>query len=144
VKIVRIKTWHWLVAALALAVALDWFIQHPDGHTRELNRAIESKASAQLKSYPYPFRVLRVESGTAVMATPRNFDVPAFRALGALFPDLDVKDTHSPAYMAAQQTLATVQTEARTIVLSQPGIASIRWELDKAWLGAHGIDVPAK
>jgi hypothetical protein len=140
----RLKTWHWLVAVLLLAIAGDWLVQRPDGRSRELNRAIESQASAGLKAYPYPFRVLRMEGDTAVMATPRNFDVPAFRALGALFPDLDVKDTNSPAYLAAQQELAAVQSEARAIVLAQPGVAGARWELDKAWVGAHGIELPAK
>lgn len=143
-KTTRIKAWHWLVVAVALAVVLDWLVQRPDGRTRELNRAIEAQASAKLKSYPYHFRVLRVEGGMAVMATPRNFDVPAFRALGALFPDLNVRDTDSPAYLAAQQELATVQTEVRAIVLAQSGITGARWELDKAWLSAHGIDVPVK
>jgi hypothetical protein len=143
-NIARIKKWHWLVAGLLLAFALDWFIQRPDHRSRELNQFMASQASERLRAYPYQFRVLHVEGTTAVLSTPRNVDVPARRALGALFPDLDVKDANNPAFIAAQQELAAVQTEARTIVQSQPGITAVRWELDQAWLAAHGIDMPAK
>jgi hypothetical protein len=143
-NISRIKMWQWLLVGVVFAATLDWFIQRPDDRARELNRVLESQGSARLKAYPYPFRVLRVEGNTAVLATPRNVEVPAFRALGALFPDIDVKNANNPAFIAAEKELAAVQTEVRDIVKSQPGIAGFRWELDKAWLGAHGIDIPVK
>ena len=38
--------------------------------------------------------------------------------------------------------MATVQGEASKIVQSQPDIKSVRWELDRKWLYAHGIEVP--
>jgi hypothetical protein len=140
----RLKTWQWLLLALLLAFAADWWIQRPDSRSRELNRVIETQGSALLKAYPYRFHVLRVEGGTAVLGTPRNVDVPALRFIGAIHPEIDVKNAGDPAFIAAETTLAAVQSEASRLVAAQPGIAAVRWELDKPWLNAHGIDVPAK
>ncbi|MCL2635553.1 MAG: hypothetical protein FWD50_02845, partial [Betaproteobacteria bacterium] len=81
-----IKSWHWIVLVIALLVALDWAIRRPDARSRELNDIIANQASEALRSYPYQFQVLRVEGDAAVMSTPRNFDVPAFRMLGVLYP----------------------------------------------------------
>ncbi|WP_295002267.1 hypothetical protein [uncultured Dechloromonas sp.] len=139
-----IKSWQWIVIALALLVALDWAIQRPDPRTREVNRVLERDASQKLKDYPYRFRVLRVEGETAVMSTPRNFDVPAFRMLGVLYPDINVKDANNPAFIAVERLLGQVQDEARGIVLAQPGIREVRWELDSAWLQRQGIEVPGR
>ena len=139
-----IKPWQWIVIVLILLIALDWAIQRPDPLTRELNRALASEASQKLKDYPYQFRVLRVEGTTAVLTTPRNFDVPAFRMLGVLYPDINVKDANNPAFIAVEHLLGQVQDEARDIVLAQPGIEQVRWELDKPWLHRKGIDVPER
>jgi hypothetical protein len=140
----QLKTWHRILIGLALFTAVSWLVHRPDGRTRQLNDLIAEKASPQLKGYPYEFRVLRTEGSVAVMATPRNFDVPAFRMLGALYPNLNVRDPNDPAFVAAQKTLGEVQGEARTIVMSQPGITGVRWELDQQWLAAHGIEAPVK
>ena len=137
------KLWHWLLIVVGLLAALDWAIQRPDSRTRELNRAIETQASQKLKDYPYPFKVLRVEGATAVMSTPRNFDAPAFRMLGVLYPDINVKDANNPAFIAVEHLLGQVQDEAKDIVLAQPGIEQVSWELDRAWLHRKGIEVPA-
>mgnify|MGYP000107754413 FL=1 len=140
----KIKSWQWVLLVLAFLVALDWAIRRPDGRTRELNSVIEAQASQQLRNYPYPFHVLRVEGGTAVMGTPRNFQMPAFRFLGALYPEVNVKDHNNPAFIAVEHLLGQVQDEAKDIVLAQPGITDIRWELDKGWLRRKGIEVPDK
>jgi hypothetical protein len=41
-----------------------------------------------------------------------------------------------------EHLLGQVQDEAKDIVLAQPGITDIRWELDKGWLRRKGIEVP--
>jgi hypothetical protein len=138
----QIKSWQWALLVIALLVALDWAIRRPDAKTRELNDIIATKASQKLKDYPYQFQVLRVEGSTAVMSTPRNFDSPAFRMLGVLYPDINVKDPNNPAFIAVEHLLGQVQDEAKDIVLAQPGITDIRWELDKGWLRRKGIEVP--
>ncbi len=139
----KIRTWQWLVIALTLLIALDSAIRRPDARSRELNRIIVAQASPRLRDYPYPFRVRRVEGGTAVMGTPRNYEVPAFKVLGALYPQVNVKDANNPEFIALEQTLGAVQAEARSIVASQPGIAGVRWELDRDWLTAHYIETPS-
>lgn len=140
----KLKAGHWILIVITLLVALDWAIRRPDGRTRELNDIIATQASERLRSYPYKFHVLRVEGETAVMATPRNFDVPAFRMLGALYPNINVKDHDNPEFIAVERLLGQVQDEAKDIVLAQPGIKGIRWELDRNWLRRQGIEVPDK
>ena len=136
-----IKSWQWVLMAIALLAAIDWVIQRPDQRTRELNQALVTQASQKLRDYPYQFHVIRVEGDTAVMGTPRNFDVPAFRMLGVLYPDINVKDANNPAFIAVERLLGQVQDEAKDIVLAQPGIKQVRWELDRNWLQRKGIEV---
>jgi hypothetical protein len=138
----KLKSWQWVLIVLALLVALDWAIRRPDGRARQLNEVLATQASPALRDYPYHFHVLRVEGETAVMATPRNVEVPAFRALGVLYPDIDVKNPNNPAFIAIEQLLGRVQGEAAGLVKSQPGIKDVRWELDREWLRSRGIDVP--
>ena len=97
-----------------------------------------------MKAYPYQFYVLRVVGETAVMATLRNFQSPAFRFLAVLYPEINVKDHNNPAFIAVEKLLGQVQDEAKDIVLAQPGIKSVSWELDKEWLRRHHVEVPDK
>lgn len=138
----KINFAHWLGIAIALAFLVDWLVQLPDGRAREINSAIEAKGSAELRNYPYRFRALRVSGNTAVLSTPRNVSVPAFRFLGIIHPGIDVKNPNDPAFIAAEKELAAVQSEAMSIARAQDGIKGVQWELDKAWLAKHGIDVP--
>lgn len=138
------KKRYWAMLALLFLVGLDWYIRAPDARSRQLTRAIEAQAGASLKSYPYRFHVMKVDGDTAVMGTPRSFTVPAFRMLAVLHPGIDSKNPNDPAFIAAERLLGEVQAEARSIVLQQPGIKDVRWELDRDWLLAHHIDVPAK
>lgn len=138
------KKRYWAILVLVLVVGLDWYIRAPDSRSRQLTDSIEAQASAKLKSYPYKFRVMKVNGETAFISTPRNFEVPAFKALGALFPEINTRNQNDQAFIAAEQMLGEVQSEARSIVLAQPGITEVRWELDRDWLVAHSIDVPRK
>lgn len=140
----RIGKKYWVIAILAFLVGLDWYIRAPDARSRQLTDVIEAQASEKLKAYPYQFRVLKVAGGTAWLSTPRNVQVPAFKALGALYPDINVKDANDPAFIAAERLLGEVQSEARAIVQAQPGIKEVRWELDREWLAAHFIEVPER
>lgn len=140
----RLKKIYWVIAVLVFIFGLDWYIQAPDSRSRVLTGAIEAQASPKLKSYPYKFWVMRVDGSTAVMSTPRNFDVPAFKALAVLYPDINTKDANNPAFIAVEQLLGEVQGEARAIVLAQPGIKDVTWELDREWLRKHFIEVPEK
>lgn len=138
------KKRYWAIIVLLFLVWLDWYIRAPDAQARRLTEVIATQGSAKLKSYPYKFWVMKVDGKTAVLSTPRNFDVPAFKALGALYPDINTKDANDPKFIAAEHLLGEVQSEARAIVLAQPGIGDVRWELDRAWLKSKFIDVPDK
>lgn len=133
---------HWLVLAAVIAFVADWWVQRPDSRARDINAVIEAQGSAALHNYPYHFRVLRVSGDTVVLATPRNVSVPAFRFLGVIHPEIDVKNPNDPAFIAAEKELAAVQTEVMNLAKAQPGIKRVQWELDKAWLAKNGIDVP--
>ena len=136
------KKWHWIVLMVVLVVVGDWLSHRPDTRSRELNNLISEQGSVQMKAYPYQFRVLRVDNGVVYMTTLRNRDVPALKAIAALNPGMNVMDHNDPAFIKAEKEMATVQGEASKIVQSQPDIKSVRWELDRKWLYAHGIEVP--
>jgi len=138
------KKRYWAIPLLIALVGLDWYIRAPDSHSRQLTSVIESQAGAEMKQYPYRFKVLKVVGETAYVSTPRNFDVPAFRALAVLYPEINTKNPNDPAFIAAEQKLGRVQSEAQAIVLAQPGIKEVRWELDRDWLAAHHIEMPPK
>jgi hypothetical protein len=138
----KMTFWHWLVIAVVVAFIADWLVQRPDDRARQINAAFEEKGSDALRKYPYRFRALRVSGETAVLSTPRNVTVPAFRFLGVIHPELDVRNPNDPAFIAAEKELAAVQTEAMNIAQAQEGIKRVQWELDKAWLASHGIEVP--
>lgn len=116
-----------------------WFGLRTDPAVQVLNQAIQGRGSQTLQNYPYAFRVLRLENGVAIMATPRSPEVPVYRMIAAIYPNLAGKAPNDPDFVAAQKVLAEVQSEARQIVLNQPGISGVKWELDRNWLIAHGI-----
>ena len=118
-----------------------WFGVRTDPAVQALNQAIQSTGSMDLRNYPYAFRVLRLEGEVAVMSTPRSPDVPVHRMIGSIYPNLAGKAPNDPDFVAAQKALAQVQAEARQIVLDQPGVSSVKWELDQNWLIAHGISL---
>jgi hypothetical protein len=133
---------HWLVIAVVAAFVVDWLVQRPDSRARDINAVIESQGSAALHNYPYQFRVIRVSGNTAVLSTPRNVKVPAMRFLKVIHPEIDTLNSNDPAFIAIEKELAAVQTEVMNLAKAQPGIKGVQWELDKAWLAKHGIDVP--
>lgn len=134
------KTWLIVAAILALG-AIYWFGLRTDPKVAALNQAIEAKASPALRDYPYPFRVLRLEGAVAVMATPRSPEVPVYRMIGALYPSLAGKSPDNPDFVAAEKELSKAQSEARKIVLEQPGVTGVKWELDQNWLISNGISL---
>jgi hypothetical protein len=136
-----VKKLYWFILVVVLVIGMDWFVRSPDSRSRQLTAAIEEQASPNLKSYPYKFWVMKVSGETAVVSTPRNAQVPALKALGAMFPGVDTKNPNDAQFIAAEKLLGEVQSEARAIVLKQPGIKEVRWELDRDWLTAHQIEL---
>ncbi len=129
-----------LSAILALGL-IYWFGLRTDPGVEALNQMLNKTGSPALQNYPYSFRVVRLEGDTAVMSTPRSFKVPVYRMIGAIYPNLSGKAQNDPVFIKAQTELAQIQSEAREIILDQPGVNGVKWELDQNWLIAHNIQI---
>ncbi|MCG6897941.1 MAG: hypothetical protein LJE61_06980 [Thiocapsa sp.] len=123
-----------IIGALVLWVGSAW-----KPGVWELNRLLES--DPQLATYPYQFRVVSLDSGVATISTPRSFELPAIRFLEIIHPNLANKADNDPEVVAAQQTLIDHQKRAQGLILAQPQVESVRWELDTQWLAARGVYV---
>lgn len=125
-----------LIGALAFWINSVW---KPDAWDLDSVLASDPKIS----SYPYRFRVVSLENGVATISTPRSFDIPAYRFLAIIHPNLTNKADNDPEVIAAQQDLIDHQKHAQGLILSQPQVQSVQWELDTQWLAARGISVPS-
>lgn len=124
-----------VLAAVAVAVLAVWLWEDP-----AIGRLNDRLAADPLVSaYPYRFRVVALDHGVATLRSPRSAEVPAFRALGALYPDLAGLEPTDPALLEAQQRLAEVQARAAELVRTADGVNSVRWQLDTGWLSSRGI-----
>ncbi|MBI5891137.1 MAG: glutamate-ammonia-ligase adenylyltransferase [Nitrosomonadales bacterium] len=130
-----------VLLAIFVLGAVYWFGLRSDPKVVQLNRAIQNTGSPALRDYPYSFSVVRLEGGTAVMGTPRSPEVPVYRMISAIYPYLSGKSPDNPDFIAAEKELAQVQSEARQIILGQPGVTSVKWELDRNWLIANRIQL---
>ena len=128
-----------LLAVLLAGGILYW--SRGDPRVDALNEAIKHSGSKALRDYPYQFRVLQLKGGVATMTTPRSPQVPVYRMIRAIDPAVNPRNPSDPDFIAAEKALASVQSEARQIVLDQPGVTSVKWELDRNWLIDHGIAV---
>lgn len=99
-------------------------------------------AEPRIAEFPYRFRVLRVNNGVAVMNTPRSSAVPVAQVLDKIFPGLGNSAPSSPLFQELQSQLASVQTQARDLVLESPKVKRVQWEVDRDWLTAHGVPLP--
>ncbi|RBP28379.1 hypothetical protein DET50_112108 [Marinobacter pelagius] len=91
------------------------------------------KSDETVAGYPYQHRVLRVEGDTAIMGSLRSHSVSTEEALRAIFPSMrNLPDNHRD-WQRAERQLAQVQARAGEIILADPGIDHVRWELDENW-----------
>ncbi|NEV60895.1 hypothetical protein [Thiorhodococcus minor] len=103
----------------------------------ELDEVLTSDPT--LIDYPYQFRVRSFEDGTAVISTPRSFDIPAIRFLEIIHPKLAGKAQDDPEMIAAQQDLIDHQKRAMGLILAQDGVDRVDWQLDTQWLADRGV-----
>lgn len=130
-----LKLYSAILAAIILVVVAVTVYQ--PAQVRELNALL--KQDQALSHYPYPFRVLQVENATAVMSSPRSARVSVPEIIGIIDPSLQGVALDDGRFFAAQQQLATLQGRAKKLVLAQPEISRVRWQLDEAWLRNHGL-----
>ncbi len=122
---------------IAAAVLLVWWIAGLDSRVSELNDLL--RADTQLAHYPYQFKVISMDDSVAIVSSPRSAQVPAAQFLRIIHPELSNKSVTDDAMMAAQDTLAGIQSHAATLIKRQGDVDSIRWELDKTWYAYHGV-----
>ncbi len=94
-----------------------------------------------INEFPYHFKVLRINNGTAIISSPRSTEVPVSQILGILFPEVKGHSTQSAEFQKAQKKLANTQILAKKTVISDLDIKQVHWELDRNWLLQHGISL---
>ncbi|MDH5470691.1 MAG: glutamate-ammonia-ligase adenylyltransferase [Gammaproteobacteria bacterium] len=122
-----------------VVVALVALFMYEDPQVQSLNDRL--LRDTRLSTYPYNFRVLRLENGVATMTTPRSAEFPAYRALGLLFPSLDGLPQDDARLMQGQLDMAQLQEYAKGLVLDTEAVKHVAWELDTQWLDRHGIEI---
>ncbi len=131
----------YLVAMLVLlAGGAVYFLLQQDERVVAINEKLAT--SPMLVDYPYRFRVLALENGAATVTSPRSPDMGPMHFLRVLDASLNDKDVLHPDMMAAQQRLAEVQVEAEALVMAEPDVQRVRWQLDRQWYKEHGIFLP--
>ncbi|HDK38488.1 MAG TPA: glutamate-ammonia-ligase adenylyltransferase [Thiolapillus brandeum] len=123
-----------------LMLGLLFLVLYESPKVSSLNDRLQ--ADEQIKNFPYTFRVLRVEQGVAIMSTPRSSAVPVAKVLDKIFPGLGNSDPASPLFQELQEQLAHTQKRARELILKDPDIKQVQWELDRDWLIQHGVSLP--
>lgn len=129
-----------IVLGVILVILAGWWLSSSwQPEVWKLNEQLEE--DAKLSDYPYQFRVKHLEDGVATLSSPRNAQVPAMRFLEILHPELASLAQDDPKVVAAQQDLIDHQKRAQDMVLSQPDVERVNWELDVQWLANHGVQV---
>ncbi|MFP4075621.1 MAG: hypothetical protein ACLFQ1_08215 [Halochromatium sp.] len=128
-----------VLGILVIALVAWWLSSIWQPEVWSINDKLEQ--DAELADYPYQFRVLRLKDGVATISSPRNFQVPAMRFLEVIHPEIAGLADDDPKVVAAQEDLVDHQKRVQDMVLSQPEVDSVTWELDVKWLADHGVQV---
>ncbi len=133
-----IRNYSIAIGAVAILAAF-WLFREASGVGR-LNDLLAQ--NAEIRDYPYRYRVLELRGGVATMSTPRSAKFPAYRTLGILYPELRDEASDSEAMLHAQEEMARIQALARSAIVRSEGADRVDWELDETWLRNQGIDLP--
>ena len=129
-----------VLGVVVIALVAWWIASIWQPRVWEINDMLE--ADAKLAEYPYQFRMVSLDNGVATLSSPRNFKVPAIRFLEIIHPELAGLAQDDPKVIAAQQDLIDHQKRAQGLVLGQPDVERVTWQLDVQWLADHGVQVP--
>ncbi|MEM1191574.1 MAG: hypothetical protein AAF933_11710 [Pseudomonadota bacterium] len=130
------KRYLMVLGSIVTAVIL-YIVLSGDERVYQINALLAD--DADLRDYPYTFRVFRIEEGIAIMGSPRSAEVPAMRFLRTAFPELSRTAVDDPSMFAAQQVLAEKQGHAMRLVESQSDVTAVRWEIDERWFNEKGV-----
>jgi hypothetical protein len=129
-----------VLGVVVIALVAWWISSIWQPRVWEINDMLET--DAKLAEYPYQFQVVSLDNGVATLSSPRNFKVPAIRFLEIIHPELAGLAQDDPKVIAAQQDLIDHQKRAQGLVLGQPDVERVTWQLDVQWLADHGVQVP--
>lgn len=124
-----------VIVIVGLVIRSSW-----QPRVNEINAILQS--DPLIANYPYQFRAVSFDNGIATLLTPRSYDVPAYRFLEIIYPQLAGKTEVDPAMVAAQKALVDAQKRAMEIVEGLPDVKSLHWALDVRWLADHGVVAP--
>jgi hypothetical protein len=129
------------LAVVAAAVLVGWALASWNPRRGSLDAVLQ--ADAELSTYAYRFRVRDVDGGVVTLSTPRTAELPVITFLRVLDPALAGVAQDDPRMMAAQAELVRHQQRAQSLVMAEPGITGVRWELDREWYRQRGLDPDA-
>lgn len=119
-----------LIVMLVAAMFVGW-LGWRGVEVISLNDRLQS--DPKLSGYPYLFRVLRVDGDTAIMSSPRSYEVTTQEALQTLFPGMRSLNEDHRDWQRAEREFAHLQAHAANLILEDDRIDRIRWELDENW-----------
>ena len=125
---------------ITICVGLMFAFFYQPARVRELNQKLENRA--EIRNFPYHFKVLRINQGIATINSPISTDVPCGKVIGLIFPQVKGLSILSDDYQQAREQLAQVQTEIEKSILSEPDIRQVKWQLDRGWLIQNGVNIP--
>jgi len=125
------------VLVLVAIAGFGWWISGWDSRVSQINAIIAEEP--ELATYPYTFRVLSLENGTAEISSPRSAEVPVIQFLRIVYPEFANSSVMDDSVMAAQDRLARMQSRAAKLVSDMDDVESIRWTIDRQWYAANGI-----
>jgi hypothetical protein len=129
-----------IIIGLAIVAGLFfWASSGPQPRVGELDSILA--ADPIVSDFPYRFRVWGFDNGVVTLSSPRSPAFPAIKFLPIIHPELADKAQDDPAMIAAQQELIDHQKRAQQLMLAQPDVARVDWELDTAWLAQQGANL---
>ena len=126
-----------ILSFICITLAIVFLYETP--RVRELNQQLESVD--EINSFPFEFKVIRIDNGTATLSSPVSTELPCGKIIGVIYPSIKGKSLLSPEYQKAQKLLARVQMRVGKIVKSNTDINKIIWELDRRWLIQNGVSL---
>ena len=134
------RTYSVLLGVIGLALVVIGVRSSWQPGVDDMNAVLE--ADPVVSNYPYQFRVVSFSDGVATMLTPRSFDIPAYRFLQVIYPNLNGLREDDPKMIAAQKALVDAQKRSMDLIEALPEVDSVHWVLDVRWLADHGIANP--
>jgi hypothetical protein len=129
------------LTAVAAVALVGWALANWNPRRGALDAVLQ--ADTELSAYVYRFRVLDVDGGTVTLSTPRTAELPVVTFLRVVDPGLAAVAQDDARMMAAQAELVRHQQRAQSLVMAEPGITGVRWELDREWYRQRGLDPDA-